>query len=80
MKTLMFIFMQKIKYITHLLLETLLRHRKLVVLSTLSIPGNVHQTKKYQRVGKNQLDPFFFLEILHFKKSCNLIGSVHFHP
>ena len=27
--------------------------------------------------NKNQLDPSIFLQILHFKESCNLIGQEH---
>ena len=43
-KNLMFIIMRKIKYITHLFLEILLRYYKLVILGTLGMPSNAHQT------------------------------------
>ena len=43
-KNLMFIIMRKIKYITHLFLEILLRYCKLVILGTLGMPSNAHQT------------------------------------
>ena len=67
-KTLMFVFMQKIKFIPYLFLEILQRYCKLVILATLGVTGNTHQ-KRYQLLiensgvylqTKNQLDPYLF--------------------
>ena len=49
-KTLMFIFMQKNKFIPHLILMILLRYYKLIILGTLGMPGYGHQTGWYQLV------------------------------
>ena len=51
-KTLMFVFMQKIKFIPYLFLEILQRYCKLVILATLGVPGNTQQ-KRYQLLIEN---------------------------
>ena len=82
-KTLMFIFMQKIKFIYQLFLEILLTSWNFVILSTLGCLA----TQYYQLVGnfdfylhaKNQLDPYF-LEILHFNNlAIWLVESILAH-
>ena len=65
LESLMIICMQKINFITHFIHEILQRYCILVILSTLGMPGNGHQTQWYQLVGKfnvclhvkNQLHP-----------------------
>ena len=51
LKTLMFIFMQKIKFTPHLFLEILLRYCKLVILGTLGMAHHPHQNQWYQLEG-----------------------------
>ena len=71
------------KFISHLFLEILLRYWKLVALGTLNMPGPAHQnnivdlwkTLTFNHMQKTNLIPSFFLEIFHFKKSCNLIRA-----
>ena len=85
-KTLIFIFTQKVIFITHLFLKILQRYCKLVILGPLGTLGHAHKTHQYQLVGssnaylqaKNQFDPSIFLKKLLFKESCNLIDQEHF--
>ena len=59
------IFIQKIKFITHLFVTILLRYCKLIILGNLTMLGDIHQKQWYQIVrnfdvylhAKNQLDP-----------------------
>ena len=43
-------------------------------------PKTTLSTLMFIYVEKIKLFPRFFLEILHFKESCNLIGQEHFGP
>ena len=51
-KTLLFNFMQKIKFTPQLFLEILLRYYKLVILGNLGMPSHTHQTQQYHLEGK----------------------------
>ena len=73
----------------HHSLKILQRNNKLVNLGNLGMPGHTHQKRWYQLVEnlevylnvKNKLHVIhFFLELLLFKESCNLIGQQHFGP
>ena len=81
----------KTKFIPHIFLEILydlilLKYCKFVNLGTLGMPGHVHQKHLNQLVEifdvyymqKVNLIPPFFLEMLHFNESCNLIGQQYF--
>ena len=65
-----------------LFLEISQKYYKLDILGSLGMPDNVHQKQQHQLKGnfdvylqiKDQLDLSIYLEILHFKESCNLIG------
>ena len=84
-KILIFIFMWKIIFISHLFLEILQRYYKLVILGTLSnlaTPTNSNNTILYENLDvylktKNELDSlmFFIRDItVHFKESSKNIG------
>ena len=60
-ETLMFIWMQKIKFISNFFFDILLRHCKLAILGTLGILDHPHQKSWYQFVGN-------FYAYLHAKK------------
>ena len=84
-KTLMFIFMQKIIFITHLFLKYYKDIAKLLFLvlwACLATPTisdtTLLEALMFLRKQKINLIPQGFLEILHFKESCNLIGQEHF--
>ena len=73
-----FIFMQ-IKFIPPLFLEILQRYCKLVILGTLGSPTKNKSTQLLETLmficKKINLITKFFLQILHFNESCNLIGQ-----
>ena len=85
-ESLMYICMQKIKFIPHLFLEILIRYCKLVILGALvrlatatkNDSINLWETLIFIFIQKNQIYPHFFLEILHSKESCHLICREHF--
>ena len=77
----------KSKVVAHLFLEILQIYSKLVILGTLDMSTptkndsiNVETNVNFHLRTKNQLHTFFFIEILHFKESCNLIAHEHFWP
>ena len=78
---------KKIKFISHFFSDILLRCGKLSILGTLGWHSrHTHQKQYYQLKRKfgiylhviDNLIPYFFLEILHFKESYNLIDWKHF--
>ena len=79
---------KKIIFIPSLFLEILQRYYRLVILGTLCMLGHTHQKWKQQLLGnsdvyskpKINLISQFFLDILNFKESCNLIDQEHFGP
>ena len=63
-----------------------LRYCKLVILGSLSMPGHpcqhnsisLYETLMFTCIQKINLVHHFFLEMLHFKESCNLSSQDHF--
>ena len=75
---------QKINFIPHASLEILQRYANLFwVLRTCLVEHtqnhsiNLYKTLMFISMQKTNLITHFFLEILHFKESCNLIGWQH---
>ena len=84
-KTLTIIFMQNVKFISHLFLTKLLQTCYFGYLSHACWPQENNYTASYEilmtiYMQKINLIPHFFLEILHFKESCNLICQEPFSP
>ena len=79
-------FVQKLKFISHLSFEILPRYCKLVILGTLGtrdISTKINSIKLWKTLmftytQKVNLIPLFFLDILHLKEFCNMIGWEHF--
>ena len=86
-KTFVFICRQKINFIPHASMRILQRYANLfwvlwACLVTLTqIDGiTLQKTSMFVCMQKINFIIHFFLMILHFKKSCNLIGLQHFWP
>lgn len=79
---------ENFSFLKYLFLEILQRYYRLVILGTLCMLGHTHQKRKQQLLGnsdvyskpKINLISQFFLDILNFKESCNLIDQEHFGP
>ena len=83
-KTLMFIFIQKIKFIPHLFLKILLIFYNLIIMVTLTMPYQAQQNHQYQRIESLML-PTCIRSTGSFSSSLsslfyNLIGCEHFSP
>ena len=78
-RKLVYLHAKKIKFIPPLFLEILQRYCKLVILGTLGSPTKNKSTQLLETLmficKKINLITKFFLQILHFKESCNLIGQ-----
>ena len=87
-KTFVFIWRQKINFISHAFLEILQRYVNLlfwvlwacVVTQTQIDSINLQKISMFVYMPKINFIIHFFLEILHFKESSNLIGWQHFGP
>ena len=86
-KTFVFICVQKINFIPHIFLEILQRYANFLfwvllaclVTHTQNYSINLKKTL-FIPMPKIHLIIHFFLEILHFKETCNFIGRVDFGP
>ena len=80
-RKLVFICRQKINFISHVFLGILERYTNLfwvlwvsLVAHTQNNSINLQKTSMFIFMPKIHFIIYFFLEILHFKESCNLIG------